>query len=291
MATAKQKIQWIDILRPKESDLKRLGRKFKLHPVILDELKGLSARAHVEVYKNYIYLIYYFPVYDPIEETSLRTEVDFIITKHAVITVRYEELGVLENFQPKAAESPLRLAYYLIQALIHFQERQLRHIGEKTEAIGQELFKNREKEVLQRISRLKRDISEYRFIVKHQGPILSSLLNKGLRFGGEEERPYLEDLIGDHLKIVNHLDDYREAVSDFEGTNDQLMNVKTNEVMRTFTTLSFLTFPFMLIAAIFGMNTADLPLTKTPGAFWMVFGGMAATMVMLVIYFKRKGWI
>ena len=93
------KIRWINILKPKEKDLKELGRKFKIHPVILDELKEPSARAHVELYQDYVYLVYYFPVFDPIEEISFRTEVDFIITKNTVITVHYEDLGALKSIE------------------------------------------------------------------------------------------------------------------------------------------------------------------------------------------------
>ena len=73
-------------------------------------------------------------------------------------------------------------------------------------------------------------------------------------------------------KVANQLEDYREAISDFEDTNNQLMNLKINTVMKTFTSLSFLTFPFMLLAALFSMNTQGTPIINLPNAFWIVFG-------------------
>ncbi len=282
---------WIDIISPSKKDLSWLSSKFHLHPVILRELEEPSARAGVEVYKNYIYLVYYFPVYEPGEETSRKAEIDFIITPQSVITVHYEEIEALKNFTQKTAESSLMMFYRVIKAILRFQERQLTHIGKKTESISRELFKEKERDVLKQISRLKRDISEYRVIVRHQGHLLKSLLTKGPIFWGPEEKPYLNDLFGDHLKLMNQIDDYRETISDFEDTNNQLMNLKINEVMRTFATLSFLTFPFMLVAAIFGMNTRGTPLIDQPHAFWIVFTPMAAAMAVLVIYFKKKEWI
>jgi Mg2+ and Co2+ transporter CorA len=60
--------------------------------------------------------------------------------------------------------------------------------------------------------------------------------------------------------------------------------------MKTFTSLSFLTFPFMLIAAIFSMNTRDTPIITAPGAFWIIIGIMIVGMISLAAYFKRKGW-
>ena len=282
--------QWIDIKNPTNKDLDWLKAKFHLHPVILQELKEPSARASVEVFKNYIYFVYYFPVYDDKEETSRRAEIDFVVGHDAVVTVQYEELEALDNLSERVADDSLMIVYQLVETILKFQERQLRHIREKTEEVGGELFKGKEKEVLRKVSRLKRDVSEYRIIVKQQGHILRSLLTKGPIFWGSEERPYLTDLVGDHLKIINQLDDYREAVADFEDSNSQLMNLKINEVMKTFTTLSFLTFPFVLLAAIFSMNTKNTPLVDRPDSFWIILSVMVVGMITLAAYFKRKGW-
>jgi magnesium transporter len=286
----KQAAEWLDILRPTKSDLDNLRKKFGIHKVIIEELKGPSARSKVEVYDSYLYLIYYFPVYDPKEESSRRTEIDFLITKKAVITVHYEELEAVNDLKIKSEKNSLMLTYKILEEFLNFQERQLRHIREKVEDICNELFKNMEKDVLQKVSRVKRDVSEYRIITRHQGVILKSLLRHGPKFWGEEGEIYLNDIVGDHLKIVNQIEDYRDAVSDFEDTNNQLMNLKTNEVMKTFTTLSFLTFPFMLLATIFNMNVGGLPLVNNPYGFWIIFVFMATAMAILAVYFKKKDW-
>ncbi len=284
-------VQWINVGKPSEKDLAWLGKEFGIHPIIVDELRGPSARGRVEAYRNYLYFIYYFPVYDHRDEASARTEIDFIITKNTVITVHYDGLeGALDEPNIAHCDSSLAVMYHLIEHLISFQERQLRHIREKVEAVGKEIFKDREKEVLERITYVKRDVSEYRIVVRLQEPILRSLLAKGKKFWGDSAEIYLNDLIGDQLKVVNQLEDYREAISDFEDTNNQLMNLKINSVMKTFTSLSFLTFPFMLIAALFSMNTRGTPLVNMPNAFWIIFGIMMVGMVSLTIYFRRKGW-
>jgi magnesium transporter len=284
-------VQWVDVAKPTDKDLAWLGKEYKLHPIIVEELRGPSARGRVEAYKDYLYFIYYFPVYDRDDEASTRTEIDFIVTKDSVATIHYDGLdGVMDGFDMTECDSSLVVMYRLIEHLINFQERQLRHIREKVEAVGKEIFKDKEKEVLERITYLKRDVSEYRIVVRLQEPILRSLLAKGKKFWGDSAEIYLNDLIGDQLKVVNQLEDYREAIADFEDTNNQLMNLKINSVMKTFTSLSFLTFPFMLIAALFSMNTRGTPIIALPYAFWIVLGIMVVGMVAMTVYFKRKGW-
>ena len=285
------RVQWIDITRPTRKDLAWLKEKFGLHPVIVDELKGPSARARVETYKDYLFFAYYFPKYVADDEASIRTEIDFIVTKNAVATIHYEPITeALDNFAVTHEKSSLELIYHIVEHLIIFEERQLRHIREKVELVGQNIFKGKEKEILERIMYLKRDVSEYRIVVKLQEPILRSLLANGKKFWDNDAEVYLNDLIGDQLKVVNQLEDYRETISDFEDTNNQLMNLKISSVMKTFTSLSFLTFPFMLLAALFSMNTPDTPIVNLPYAFWIILGIMGIAMISLVVYFKKRGW-
>ncbi len=284
-------VQWIDIENPTEKEVAWIEQEFGIHPVIAEELRGPSARSRVEAYKNYLFFIYYFPLYDADDEASTRTEIDFIVTKNAVITVHYTPFGkVRDGLDVAKVDTSLMLVYRIIEHFTTFQDRQLRHIREKVEAVGRQIFKGHEKKVLEQITYLKRDISEYRIIVRLQEPILHSLVAKGKLLWGEGAEVYLNDLMGDQLKVVNQLEDYREAIADFEDTNNQLMNLKINGSMKTFTALSFLTFPFMLLAAIFSMNTRDTPLIDAPGAFWIIVGVMAVGMVSLTIYFRRKGW-
>lgn len=287
---------WIDLVKPTDKNLDDLRRRFKLHEIITKELKEPSARSKVEVFGDYLYLIYYFPVYDPKEQSSRRSEIDFIITKDTVVTVHYEEIEPIKEVKDKFLEfeSSFELTYRIIASLLNYQERQLRHVQEKVEQVGAMLFKNKEREVLKTVSRVKRDVSEYRIISRHQGPILESLLRNGLGFFGDKEanRPYIDDLIGDHMKILNQIEDYRDAISDYEDTNNQLMNLRINEAMKTFTILSFLTFPFVLIVSVVDMNVPDNPFRSLDGnVFWLVVLGIVISMGLLYYYFRNKKWL
>lgn len=300
MNIIKGKISWIDITNPTEKDLKWL-ESYPFHPIIINELKGPSARAKVESYKGYIYLVYYFPVYDPKEKVSRRSEVDFLVTEKEIITVSYQSIEVFEDLKKslkpkdKALESTLYLIHLLIGALIGFQQRQLNHIRDKVENVSAELFSSREsqreKELLEKISYLKRDISQYRIIVKPQHHILQSLLKVGGKIFGGDAEVYLNDLIGEHLKTIDQLEDYRQAIEDFETTNNQLINIKNIQVTKTFTILAFLTFPMMLFAALFSMNTRGTPIVNHPQAFWIIFGIMVAAISGMFAYFKKRDWI
>ena len=285
-------VTWIDIVKPTGKDIEKLKKDYDLHPVIADELRSPSPRTRVEAYPHYLYFIYYFPIYDPEEGASTRTEIDFIVTRNAVVTVRYEAFdGVFDGFGSETDDSSLTLTYRLVKQLILFEERQLRHIREKAEAVGRNLFKNKERDILEKINYLKRDVSEYRIVVRLQEPILKSLLAKGQTFWDGDAEIYLSDLLAEQGKIVSQLEDCREAISDFESTNTGLLNLRINNVMKTLASLSFVAFPAILLAEIFTMNTQDTPVIGWPHAFWIVVGVMAIMVVTTYIYFKKKDWL
>jgi magnesium transporter len=286
-----ERATWIDIQNPTKEDLAALKRKYNFHDVILKELEVPSVRSHVEIYDTYIYFVYNLPLYNPLEQSARRAEIDFIITADTVITGHYETLEPLVELHGFEAATPFDLLYAILNNLFRFEERQLQHIRAKLEVIGDSLFKEKEKQVLRETSFLKRDISEYRVIVRGSESILKSLSDRGPSIWGEGARVYLNELAGEHFKIVSQIEDYREALLDFEKTNSQLMYTKTTEVMKTLTSFSFLTFPFVLLATIFAMQVPGNPLATHPNAFWIVVGIIGFGITSLAIYFKRKNWL
>lgn len=298
-----EKIRWIDITMPNQQDIRFLKSNFQIHPIILEELLGPSARSKVEVFNTYLYLVYFFPAYNKKERSSYQSEVDFVITKNEVITVHYEDFPPLdefrrqlenEHFREKVFDQTYHLAYYLLESFITYFEREQHHISEKIEEISQELFKNKEEELLKEISYVKRDIANYSIIVHLQESVLKSLASKTQSFWPEHGKAvqlFFDDLVGDQLRVLNQINNIREIVNGLEETNSQLLTSKTNNVMKTFTILAFFIYPLMLISAIFSMNAKDTPVIGAPGDFWIIIGIMMASIVAMLLYFKNKNWL
>jgi magnesium transporter len=282
-------VRWIDVVEPKEADLALLKKTFGLHPLIVEELRAPSARARVEATDDYLFFIYYFPLYDTKDESSVRSEIDIIASKDMIATIHYEPLeSVLGNFEVGDAKNSLELLSRIIEHLLVFEERQLRHIREKVEQIGRDVFKNQERGVLERIMSLKRDISEYRLSVRLQEPILKSLLQKGILFWDNDAEVYLNELIGEQMKVISQIQDYREAITDFEETNNQLTNLKINQTIKRLTAISIVVFPALFFEELFTMNVKNTPLAGLPYSFWIVIAIMIALTGSLFMIFKRK---
>jgi magnesium transporter len=291
MHITKGKADWIDFLNPSEEDLAWLKSHFHFEDFIIEELRKPSPRSKVEAYDNFLFFTFYLPIFDEREQTSHRAEIDFILTRHQVISVHYEKIQPLNEAQVDGAQNSLELVHNIISSLLVFEERQLHHIQEKLEDVGARIFKHQNKQILEKISRLKRDISEYRIVIRHQEPVLTSLHLRGVEFWGPEARVLLDDLLGVNQKIVGLIENFRETINDFEDTHSQLMNLRINTAMKTFTILSFLTFPFVLFAAVYSLPVQDNPFVHMPNAFWIAVGIIVVGVISLLIYFQSKKWL
>lgn len=297
-------ITWIDIAKPTKQDVEFVAKQHKFHPIVLDELLHTSTRSRVEAYDQYLFLTYHLPVYDPFMKTSRKAEIDFLITKNTVITVHYEELEPINNFIRNVTNNPHfketsmentgKLVYTLIEEVINFSMRQLRHIEENVTGLTQELFNGKEDAMLRKISYVKRDLLDYRIISRPQEILLRSLKEAGIRFWGEEMSVYFSDLAGDHLKVIQHLENYKETVDSLEETNSQLLDAKTNAVMQRFNILAFLTIPIIIVLQLFGTSVAGFNTLFGNNDLKVFLISIIAVIIVTIIsliIFRKKRWL
>ena len=68
---------------------------------------------------------------------------------------------------------------------------------------------------------------------------------------------------------------------------------RLNEIMRVLTVITVIVSPLTLVAGIYGMNM-KLPLVGSeadPRPFWWLVGGMVATVVVMLGFFRKKHWL
>ena len=292
-------LRWIHISSPKEKDIQFLKKEFNVHPLILDELLTQSDRSKGENYEDYLFMVYHLPIYDVEHRTSKRAEVDFIAKKKVLITVSYETLEPLVQFEndlekkfySKKIESTAQMIYYIVEEIHNFSIRQLKHVEAKVNFVGDQLFKRQDRKLLEEISYIKRDISDFSIIAVPQRAALESLLEAAARIWDAKYKIYFSDLLGDFLKINYQLKNLRATVESYSETVSQIFEFKTSEIIRRFSVLAFLTFPLILYATISLQPTVEKTFINTAPDFWRIFAIITAVIVGLAFVFRKRGWL
>jgi magnesium transporter len=86
------------------------------------------------------------------------------------------------------------------------------------------------------------------------------------------------------------LENYKEVAVALEETNESVISHRLNDILRVLTSISVIVLPLTLIASIMGMNSW-VPGQHMEGGFFIALAVMAAILVGLVLYFRKRGWL
>ena len=229
-------------------------------------------------------------------------EIDFCVGKNFFITTRYENVNPLHSFA-KAFEvqSVLGRGGHQVQG-VHIFSSMLQNLynGLLSECdalnmrlgeIEERIFKGDERMMVAQLSQVGRSIHDFRQALMPHKDILRSLELPGEKVFGREFSYYLQSITQECNKVEQALDHLRDALTELRETNNSLLSTKQNEIMKTFTVLTFLFLPLTFVAGLFGMNTENNPIVGFEFDFWVIVSGMAVLAIIFFVYFKRKDWL
>ncbi|MBI2047710.1 MAG: magnesium transporter CorA family protein [Parcubacteria group bacterium] len=295
-------VTWTDIENPKDSDIFLLSKKHLIHPLAARELLSVTYRPKLENYDEHLYLVLHFPVLDARSRGILSREIDFVIFPYNLITIHYEDIAQLDEFQEMLAAheairertfgySSAHLLYRIISLLFAISRKETEEISGRIKDVEEKVFTGAQDKVLMEIALLRRDLLNFQKSLKPQQSVLESLEEHGKRFFGAEAQPYFTDIKGEYLQVWNTVDNMRETLDTLYETNISLLSANTNEVIKILTIFTVLLMPLSLITFIYSMDIPWIPLRTHPNAFWLILGVMILLSFLMYKYFKQKKWI
>jgi magnesium transporter len=287
---------------PTKEEISGLAAEFSLHSLVADELLAPSLRPKVDLYKNGIYLMLQFPAFKHAHGKDVRQEVDFVIGKNYLITVHYDMIDAIHKFSQEFEVSSILakseigdhagfLFHHLIKKLYQSLSHELEHIEARLEKAESRIFKGGEASMVEALSYINRDLLDLKQALRTHKDILKSLESAGVEFFGKEFSYYLQAISGEFYKVANTLDGHKETLIDLRETNDSLLSTKTGNIMKRLTFVSFTTFPPMLIASIFGINSEYTPIMGAPFDFWIVLVIIIMATGGIILFFHHKKWL
>lgn len=305
-------ITWINLSKPTKEEIAAVVKEFKLHSLVESELAAPSERSKVDVYDDFLYLILHFPTchicYGKHRDNSLKgddndgaQEIDFIIGKDFLITAHYEPVDSLSEFAA-IFENQLEfgsgravhgghLFFVIIRQIYRSLEEGLEYINSILKKTEQSIFAGQEKEMVTVLADINRNLLDFRWSLKSHQEVLDSLDLAGRDFFGEKFAYFLHAILGEYHKIWNMLENNRETFAELRETNESLLTIKTNEIMKFLTIMAFVTFPLSVFTSLFGMNTINNPILGSPNDFWVIVGIMLGAVAIMFAWFRYKKWI
>jgi magnesium transporter len=296
-------IKWINIANPNDRNVEFLNRNFNICPSILKEYIPPIKRPKVEEYKDYLFIVIHFPVFDKKTRKTISTELDIILFQNILITSHTGSLPELKKVFEKCSSDKLVRNYYIknnavyliyriLDKLIDTRMPMLDHIDDHIGQIQEEIFNGHEKKMVREIAVVKHDIIDFRKAIKPQRMVLESMARAIPKITDETFFKYSSEVIGSNIKVWNTLENHKEMIEALEHTNESLLSHKLNDTMKILAAFSVMVLPLSLIANAFGMNiTNGMPFLHSPMGFWIVFLMMVIVTSISFVFFKYKKWL
>jgi len=294
-------LTWVDIVPPTEHEIEYLAENYHFHPLDLDDCLSRIQRPKIDEYKDYLFLVFHFPVFQKEARVTNSSQLSVFIGEKYLITLHKGELKPLvklfrecqideESRQENFSQGSSYLLYRIIDRLVDYCLPILNKIVDNIEEVEDNIFSDSTRSALKGISTLRRDIISFRRIIWPMRAVIGSLEPKIRRFTKMNLTVYFGDMV-DHVdKIWDALDEYKEIIEGLNDTHDSLASNRTNEVMRTLTIIATILLPITVVASIYGMN---IPLPFQNSVFSLIFVFLIMVVVIggMLYFFRRKRMI
>jgi magnesium transporter len=291
-------VKWIDILKPTDKDIKFLADNFSFHHILLEEIKTPTYHPLLESYETYLFLILHFPNFYRRPNQIQGVEIDFLITKDTLITIRYQDFPDFENIfvdiekNPEAHinETTGHLLHHLTKQLFSRMFPELDKIKESIDSVEDRIFKKFDEDIIEKIAHIKREVLDFIRALKPQKAVWDMAPEVANDFWGERMRPYISDLVADYNRTLHFTETHQEVINSLHLTSSSLLDNRRNYVIKVLTVFTAILLPLSLFASIYGMNI-HLPFTESKSTFWWILGIMAVGTMWALSWLKKNKWI
>ena len=294
---------WVDLEQPSESDIRQIAEEFSVGEHIERELLYPTPMPLVSADENMAVLVLHFPAHGANDGETKSQEVDFVVGKNFIITVRYEVVAPLhhlkklletQNLVEGRASITTDVMMEVLFAHLYTSVRDhINHVADNLSRVEKEMFDGRERTTVRSISNISREFLHAEAALATQEESLSNFTNilEKNKFFDNSFKLRAERMKVERSNVARVVKTHRAVATELRETNMALLSVKQNEVMKTLTTVNFIFLPLGLISWTFAMRTEGMPLIDSPNAYWIVIGIMFGVAILLTAFFIKRKWL
>jgi magnesium transporter len=294
------RVNWFNIDGVHDIDLlEKVGSKFHLHHLLLEDIANTTQRPKTEFYADHIYQCIKMISYDSENHELNEEQISIILTEDAVITFQEKTGDVFENIRERIENSRGRirsvkndyLFYALLDSIIDHYFIAVEQIGDYLDQLEDEIFENPQKDSLNKAQKNKRMLLKLRHAIFPLRESISRLLKEDSKLIENRTHAYLQDAYDHCIQIIETVESYREINAGLRDMYLSSVSYKMNQIMQVLTIVSSIFIPMTFVAGVYGMNFQHIPeLTWEYGYpyFWMINTVIFTT---LLAIFRWKKWL
>ncbi len=292
-------ISWIDIVGiSDEGFIDRVGQRFGLNPLVLEDIVNTHQRPKIDEYENYIFGVFKM-LYINDENQIVYEHVAMVLLDNCVLV--FQEMqddvfkGVRQRITNKSGRIRTRGADYLffalLDAIVDNYFVVLEYLNHRIESLEEIVYDNPTPDIAQEIQQIKKEVLKIRRWIFPVKELISRLIDTENPLITKDTKVFLRDALDHSIEINESIQIYREMSMSLMEMYMSNMSNKMNEVMKVLTIMASIFIPLTFIAGIYGMNFDHMPELHYENGYYYVWGVMIVLFIGMMVYFKRKNWL
>lgn len=279
--------------------VEKIGKKFNIHPLIMEDIVNTNQRPKLEESKDYVYIvvkmIHYFEKIRNIEFE----QISMIVGSNYIVSFQENDNDIFQPIKEriKKINGKIRtkgvdyLAYALIDCIVDHYYLALEYLGEKIEELEDELMEDPKPKVLKEIHNLKNQMLFVRKAIWPLREIINALSRGDSSLFNQDTLIYLRDVYDHIIQIIDTIEMYRDMITGMFDIYISSVSYKLNEVMKVLTIIATIFIPLTFIVGLYGMNFKYMPELEWEWGYPAVLLFMLLISRFMILYFRRKKWI
>ena len=297
------KVTWVNITGVHDIELlQTLGERFGLHELALEDVVNVGQRPKMEEFDDHIFVIMRLLHLGTVLDVE---QISIFVCDEVVLTIQEHDGDPFDPIRERVKSGSGRirqlgadyLAYALVDAIEDSLYPVLEHYGEWIEKLEAELLRDPKPDLLESIHRIKRDLLWVRRAAWPHREVIGGLQRLESGKITDETKVFLGDAYEHAVQVMDVVETFRDLSSGLMDLYLSSLSHRMNEVMKVLTVMASIFIPLTFIAGIYGMNfNPDSSELNMPELNWalgypVAIGVMVFIAVVMILYFKRRGWI
>jgi magnesium transporter len=260
-------VTWINVDGLDARVLVRLGERFGLHPLALEDAMNVPQRPKAERYEKHYFLVLH--ALRRVDDALVGEQISIFFGESWVITVQEHVEGdpfgavraTIRHGRGRTREAGADyLACLLVDSVVDAYFPVIEALGERMAVLEQEaVTASATTECLLRIQQARHDLLAVRRAVWPVREEVGALIRDETGLVAAETRVFLRDAYDHAVQALEIVESLRETATSVMEIYLSAQNQRLNEVMKVLTVMSTLFIPLTFIASIYGMNFQFMP--------------------------------
>jgi magnesium transporter len=286
---------WIHMVDPTAEESQQVADILDVDVADIRAALDEEESSRIELEDGYTLILIDVPSSEIRHEKKMYTTIPLgiILTQSVIVTVRTEELPVLQAFidnkvKEFSTKKKLRFVYQILHRTSIIYQGNLRTIDKKRTEIEERVGNDTREDDLIALHDLESTLVYFATSLRANAVVLDRLTRYKRLEQYPEDKELLDDVIVENQQAIEMAIIYRDIINGTRELMSSVMDNRLNNSMKYLTSITLIMAVPTIVSGLMGMNLIELPLADSPYGFAIIIGLICVICGAMLVILRRN---